>query len=217
VLLRPSLFRTLLSRRARATGVCAALAVIMTALLSAGIAQATGPVYPAPGSGTLTTSGAIGLTGGVTFSFTGVDTAKFKSMVWGLWYPKHPATWSLGLNTATLAFDSSDSNLASGEAVYTGAAEFPNLNDTTPSLPVRLVVQAEGGLAMETPTAARLHVNASVGGVIPVTGNFSVNLTFEVSPDGGTTWDAADTYFNNTPHLQGSTTSSVNGAFWYKR
>ncbi len=174
-----------------------------------------GPVYPAPGSGKLTTTGAVGQTGGVTFSFSKVKTKKFKSMVWGLWYPKNPATWSFGLNTATLAFDSTDSNLASGEAVYSGSAEFPNLDGSTPSLPIRLVVQAEGGLAMETSTSAHLGVKSSVGAVIPVTGNWSVNLTFEVSPDSGTTWEAADTYYDNTPHPEGSTSSSVNGAFWY--
>ena len=68
---------------------------------------------------------------------------------------------------------------------------------------------------METSTSVHLGVKSSVGAVIPVTGNWSVNLTFEVSPDNGATWDAADTYYDNTPHPEGSTSSSVNGAFWY--
>jgi len=222
--LRPSFFESRSWRRARvAVGVCGALALTLVAGVTAGVAPATaanpahvGPVYPAPGSGPLTTTGAIGQTGGATFSFTGVKTKKFKSMVWGLWYPKHPATWSFGLDTATLAFDSTDSNLSSGEAVYSGEAEFPNLDGTTPTLPIRLVAQAGGGEAMETSAAADLGVKRSVGAVVPVTGDFSVNLTFEVSPDGGTTWDPADTYYDTTPHPEGSTTSSVNGAFWYE-
>jgi hypothetical protein len=221
--LRPSFFRTS-SRLARvAVAVCAAAPLTLVAVVTAGIEQPggassahVGPVYPAPGSGKLTTTGAEGQTGGVTFSFSKVKTNKFKSMVWGLWYPKYPATWSFGLNTATLAFDSTDSILASGEAVYSGAAEFPNLDGSTPTLPIRLVVQAEGGLAMETSAAAQLGVKKSVGAVIPVTGNWSVNLTFEVSPDSGATWEAADTYYDNTPHQEGSTSSSVNGAFWYE-
>ena len=223
--LSPSFFMAHSSRLARvAVGVCAALPLTLMAVATASVAPAAGanpahvgPVYPAPGSGKLASTGAIGQTGGVTFSFSKVKTQKFKSMVWGLWYPKHPATWSFGLDTATLAFDSSDSNLATGEAVYSGSAEFPNLDGTTPTLPLRLVVQAGGGLAMETSAAADLGVKKSVGAVIPVTGNWSVNLTFEVSPDSGTTWDPADTYFDSTPHPAGySTTSSVNGAFWYE-
>jgi hypothetical protein len=225
MLLRHSFFRTRSSSRARvAIGVCAALAVTPMAVVAAGIAPPAGasgshvgPVYPAPGSGTEITSGDSGVTGGATFSFSKVKTKKFKSMVWGL-DPTFPPTWSFGLDTPTLLFDATDSNLPSGEAVYSGAAEFPNLNGSTPSLPVRLVVQAGGGLAMETSKKAHLGVNSSVGGVIPITTKtWSVNLTFEVSPDGGTTWDPADTYYNGTPHLVAGTGTSSNasGAFWY--
>ena len=217
-----SFFANHLSRRARfAGGRFATLALILTVVLTAGFATAAaakGPKYPAPGSGTETTTGTdAGLTGGVTFSFTDVNTKKFKSEVWGLWYPQNPATWSFGPNTATLAYNSASSNLAAGEAVFSGSAEFPYLAGTT-SLPVQLVVQAEGGVAMETAAAANLKIPATVGAVIPVTGNWSVNLTFEVSPDGGTTWDPADTYYNNTPHnVDGNTSSSVSGAFWFKK
>jgi hypothetical protein len=107
--LRPSFLRTS-SRLARvAVGVCSAVPLTLMVVVTAGIeppADASsahvGPVYPAPGSGKLTTTGAEGQTGGVTFSFSKVKTKKFKSMVWGLWYPKYPATWSFGLNTETL-------------------------------------------------------------------------------------------------------------------
>jgi hypothetical protein len=212
------------SRRARFTVGAGALALTLTGLATASTASTAGaavlphkgPVYPAPGSGTETTTGDSGQTGGATYTFTGVKTRKTKMLVWGLWYPKYPATWSFGLDTATLAYDSVDSNLPSGEAVYSGSAEFPNVNGTTPTLPIRLVVQAGGGLAMEASKAAHLGINSAVGAVLHVKGNFSVNLTFEVSPDGGTTWDPADIYYNNTPHVAGSTSSSVSGAFWYE-
>lgn len=222
---RPSFFRTRSSMRARvAIGVCAALPLTLMAVVTAGIAPMAGasgthvgPVYPAPGSGTEVSTGAIGQTGGATFSFSGVRLKKFSSMVWGL-DSRFPPTWSFGLDTATLAFDSTNSNLPSGEAVFSGAAEFPNLNGTTPSLPIRLVVQAGGGLAMETARHAHLGVKPIVGAVIPITTKtWSVNLTFEVSPDGGTTWDPADTYYDTTPHLVAGTGTSANasGAFWY--
>ena len=172
-----------------------------------------GPVYPAPGSGTLLASGAIGQAGGLTWAFSGVDPSQFTQMAWGLTYPATPATFSFGLDTATLSFDPASSNLAAGTARYTGSAMFPNLAGTTPTLPVRLTVQSS--TAMETPAAAALGVDPSVGAVLPVTGDFSVNLLFETSPDGGTTWVPADAYFDETPHPSGATTSSVNGGFWY--
>jgi hypothetical protein len=220
VKLRQSFFGTHFSRRARfAGGKFAALALTLTVVLTAGFATTAGasvigPKYPAPGSGTEVTTGDVGQAGGVTYTFTGVNTRKFKTEVWGLWYPTFPATWTFGLDTATLKYDSVDSNLAAGEAIFSGSAEFPNLDGTTPSLPIRLVVQAGAG-AMETAAAA--GVKAAVGAVIPVHGNWSVNLTFEVSADGGTTWTPGDPYYNSTPHVQGpGTNGSVSGAFWYR-
>jgi IPT/TIG domain len=193
------------------------MAVVAAGITPAGAANPppVGPVYPAPGSGTLSSTGAVGQTGGLTYSFSGVNTTESQSMVWGL-DPTFPATWSFGLDTTNFAFDGTDSNLAGGEAVYTGAAEFPNLNGSTPTLPMRLVVQAGGGVAMETSAAAGLGINPIVGAVVPVAGDFAVNLIFEVSPNGGTTWDPADTYYDATPHPNGSTTSNVSGAFWYE-
>ena len=222
---RPSFFRTRSSMRARvAIGVCAALPLTLMAVGTTGIAATAGasgthvgPVYPAPGSGTEVTTGDSGQTGGATFSFSGVRLKKFSSMVWGL-DSRFPPTWSFGLDTATLAYDSTDSNLPSGEAVYSGAAEFPNLNGTTPVAAHPARRAGWGGLAMETARHAHLGVKPIVGAVIPITTKtWSVNLTFEVSPDGGTTWDPADTYYNGTPHLVAGTgtSSSVSGAFWY--
>ncbi len=229
--LRSSLTKVHLSRQARvAGGFCAALTLTLATLGSAGLAPAAvastpkhvGPVYPAPGSGKETTSpstdGAIGLPGGVTFSFSKVKLQKTKELAWGLWYPANPATWSFGLNTAALAYNSTASNLSSGEAVYSGSCEFPSLDGSTPTLDVQLVVQAEGGLTMTAAPVKSLGVKSTVGAVIPISSNaWSVNLTFEVSADGGSTWTPANTYFNNTPHLAGSSTAStVSGAFWYQ-
>lgn len=210
------------SRRLARTRVAGALllmlsvaSVVVVSSPGSAYGAPVGPVYPAPGSGTLVSSGSIGQAGGVTWSFSGVDSSQFGQMVWGLAYPATPATYSFGLDTATLSFDSVSSNLTGGTARYTGSAMFPNLNGTTPTLPVRLTVQSTPSSAMETPAAAGLGVDPSVGAVLPVTGDFSVNLLFETSADGGVTWQPADAYFDATPHPLGGTTSSVNGAFWY--
>lgn len=197
----------------------------MTAGAAPAVAGATtiGPVFPAPGSGTWTSTGTpaggeIGKSGGITWSYTGVDPTQFDQMVWGLGYPNFPATFSFGLNTATLAFDSATSDLGGGILNFTGTAQFPNLDGSTPSYPVRLqVTTLTGPSAFADPASLTgLTVDPSAGGVLPVTGDFSVKLIIEVSTNGGTTWTPANDYFNSTPHTAGvSTSSSVQGDFWY--
>ncbi|MFZ0047091.1 MAG: hypothetical protein WAL16_14700, partial [Streptosporangiaceae bacterium] len=76
----------------------------------AGADTTIGPVFPAPGSGTWTstgtpTGGEIGKAGGITWSYTGVDPTQFDQMVWGLGYPDFQSTYSFGVNTATLAYN----------------------------------------------------------------------------------------------------------------
>src|SRR5215471_11656390 len=83
------------------------LATVMAVSAAPAMASTTiGPVFPAPGSGTWTstgtpTGGEIGKPGGITWSFTGVDPTQFNQMVWGLGYPNFPASFSFGLDTAT--------------------------------------------------------------------------------------------------------------------
>ena len=103
------------------------LTAVMTAGAAPAVADATtiGPVFPAPGSGTWTSTGTpaggeIGKAGGITWSYTGVDPTQFDQMVWGLGYPAFPATFSFGLDTATLAFDPASSDLAAGSSTSPG-------------------------------------------------------------------------------------------------
>jgi uncharacterized repeat protein (TIGR01451 family) len=210
------------ARLAALTGLL--LAAVVTTGAGPAAADATiGPVFPAPGSGTWSstgtpTGGEIGQAGGITWSYTGVDPTQFDQMVWGMGYPQFPSTFSFGLDTATLAFDPTTSDLAGGVINFTGSAEFPNLDGSTPSYPVRLqVTTLTGPSAFTDPSSLTgLTVDPSAGGVLPVTGDFSVNLIIEVSTDGGTTWTPANDYFNSTPHPSGvSTSSSVQGDFWY--
>lgn len=211
---------------ARLTGV-SALVLAAVVVTSAGVAMAdpptVGPVFPAPGSGTWTstgtpTGGEIGKAGGITWSYSGVDPSQFLQMVWGLGYPVSPSTYSFGLNTATLAYDAGASNLAGGSLVFDGSAAFPNLNGSTPTYPVRLAVTTlTGPSAFVTPASlSGLAVDPSAGGVLPVTGDFSVNLIIQVSTNGGATWVPANDYFSSTPHTGGTATSTnVQGDFWY--
>ena len=210
--------------RARvAIGVCAALPLTLMAVVTAGIAPMAGasgthvgPVYPAPGSGTEVSTGAIGQTGGATFSFSGVRLKiQLDGMGTGSEIPAHVVIRAghghIGLRQHELQPTERRSRL-----LGCGGAPQSERHHPVAAHPARRA--GWGGLAMETARHAHLGVEPIVGAVIPITTKtWSVNLTFEVSPDGGTTWDPADTYYDTTPHLVAGTGTSANasGAFWY--
>jgi hypothetical protein len=215
---------SILALSARLAAVTGLVLIGVTATAAVAGADTTiGPVFPAPGSGTWTstgtpTGGEIGKAGGITWSYTGVDPTQFDQMVWGLGYPDFPSTYSFGLNTATLAYNPTTSNLSAGILNFSGSANFPNLNGTTPTYLIQLTVSTVTGPSAFVAPAdlTGLTVDPSAGGVLPVTGDYSVNLIIQVSTDGGSTWTPANDYFNETPHTIGATTSSsVQGDFWY--
>ena len=215
---------SILALSARLAAVTGLVLIGVTATAAGAGADTTiGPVFPAPGSGTWTstgtpTGGEIGKAGGITWSYTGVDPTQFDQMVWGLGYPDFPSTYSFGLNTATLAYNPATSNLSAGILNFSGSAEFPNLDGSTPTYLIQLTVSTVTGPSAFVAPAdlTGLTVDPSAGGVLPVTGDYSVNLIIQVSTDDGSTWTPANDYFNDTPHAIGATTSSsVQGDFWY--
>jgi uncharacterized repeat protein (TIGR01451 family) len=161
----------------------------------------------------------------VDWSYTGIDTTQFTQAEWGLVYPTEPTTFSFGATggTVDLAYDATASNLADGTLIFdSSSVPFPNLNGTTTDLPIQLAVQTvEVGGETSPPSWEDVGdglsgVDSTVGDVLPVTGDFELNLEFETSTTGGESWVGANDYFNETPHAIGATTaSSVDGAFWY--
>jgi uncharacterized repeat protein (TIGR01451 family) len=165
------------------------------------------------------TGGEIGKSGGVNWSYTGVDTTQFTQAEWGLYYPTKPATFSFGDGTVDLAYDATASDLATGTLIFdNNSVDFPLPVSGFTSVEIRLVVQTVGdpNPSFEDVSDGLSGVDSSVGAVLPVTGDFELNLEFESSADLGDSWTGANDYFNNTLHLTGATTaSSVDGAFWY--
>jgi hypothetical protein len=166
---------------------------------------------------TYTSSGDIGEAGGLTYSFSGLTSglmAQFSDLEWG---PADSDAVELAMNgdstfsTAgqVLTFDSADSDLAAGTAVWTGSTPYPLAE---PSETVTLQTQ----FIMTASTALNATAGYGDGATVPVTGDFSVNLLFEVSADGGTTWTPAITYFNAQQNVIGNTIqSSFQGGFFY--
>jgi uncharacterized repeat protein (TIGR01451 family) len=192
--------------------------------LGQSVAQAaptpTGPVQPgtAPFTGVAATpSGDIGTAGGLTYTFSGLTPtlmAQFQSVEWG---PADANAIELAMNGdasfstpgQVLTFNAGDSNLASGRAVWTGSTPYPLAQ---PAQTVTLLTR----FTMTLSTALNAVTGYGDGATVPVTGNFSANLLFEVSADNGVTWTPAETYFNAQQNVLGNTVqSSFTGGFFY--
>ena len=180
----------------------------------------TGPVQP--GSAPLTavsytSSGDIGEAGGLTYSFSGLTSgllAQFSDLEWG---PADSAAVQLSMDGnasfsepgQTLTFNSGDSDLASGTAVWTGTTPYPLAQPAeTLTLDTRFTMTASTSLIATS--------GYGDGATVPVTGDFSATLLFEVSADGGSTWTPATDYFNAQHNVVGNTVqSSFLGGFFY--
>jgi uncharacterized repeat protein (TIGR01451 family) len=179
-----------------------------------------GPVQPgtSPFAGvTFTTTGDIGKAGGLTYSFTGLtgNLGQFSDVEWG---PADTSAIQLALNGdptfsttgQTLTFNASDSDLGGGTAVWTGSSPYPLAQPPSDNtVPTRFVMTASTPLNL---------TGYGDGATVTVTGDFSVNLLFEVFD--GTTWQPATDYFNSqqnvtyTPPAQGEYSSFLGGFFY---
>lgn len=86
----------------------------------------TGPAYPPPGGVTFTPgSGAVGNTGGKTNTYSGLNPSAYGTLYFG------PADSNIIVSTRNssgdvVSFDSADSNLAGGVAVFQGTSQIFN-------------------------------------------------------------------------------------------
>src|SRR5690348_13026267 len=193
---------------------------------SAALASPTpiGPVQPgvAPLSGvTFPSTGDIGRAGGLTYTFSGVTglMSQFQTLEWG---PADPNSVQLSMDgpitgpSNTLTFDPNDSNLAAGKAVWLGSAVYPIAQPpgTIPLL-TRFTMTAK-----DTNNVPITGFNATSGygdgATVPVSGDFSANLLFEVSDNNGTSWTPAKDYFDAHQNVPSNEMfSSFTGAFFY--
>src|SRR5215831_20707601 len=180
----------------------------------------TGPVQPgiAPFTGvSFTTAGDIGRAGGLTYSFSGLTPAlmaQFQDLEWG---PADATAVQLSMDGnagftepgQTLEFSAPQSDLAGGMARWTGTSQYPIAQPPqTLTLLTRFTMQANPPLNATT--------GYGDGATTTVAGNFSVNLLFEVSADGGATWTPAKDYFDAQQNVSAnSIQSSFLGGFFY--
>jgi hypothetical protein len=197
-------------------------AVTLVSLLGAAPAFAAlqGPVYPAPGGNSFSSTGTSeGAAGGINASYSGINLAPLAQLYWG---PQAGSvqvslTGNSSSSFTTLNFDSTVSNLAGGVARWT-ATGVPYSNPTPGGLSGPLKVRftvTQLTPATNAIVAAPSDI-ASVGAVVNVktTGSaYSLNWIFEAEyPPGSNTWVPVDTLSQLTP---GSTNTSFNGGFFF--
>jgi hypothetical protein len=200
--------------------VVGAAAATLVSLLGATPAYAAlqGPVYPAPGGNSFSSTGTgEGAAGGINASYSGVKVEALTQVYWGPTAGSVQVSLTGTTSFTTLAFDSTVSNLAGGMARWT-ASGVPYTNPTpggqSGPLKVRFTV-TQLTPATNAVVAAPSDI-ASVGAVVNVktTGSaFSVNWIFEAEyPPGSNTWVPVDTLSQQTA---GSTNTSFDGGFYY--
>jgi uncharacterized repeat protein (TIGR01451 family) len=201
------------------------VAALMGQSAAFGTSTPVGPVQPgaAPLTGvSFGSAGDIGRPGGLTYSFSGLTgglLAQFQSLEWG---PASGNAVQLAMDGAidasneTLTFNPGASDLANGKAVWVGTAQYPIAQ---PSIVIPLLTRftITARDAFNVPITAFIATSGyGDGATVSVTGNFSANLLYEVSDDGGATWTPAKTYFDAHQNFPAnSIQNSFTGGFFY--
>ncbi len=204
-------------RRLLAAGlVLAIVSVAGAARVEASPSGPTGPVYPPPGGVNVTSSGGIGLPGGLTWSYSGFDQVGWTQMVWGSSTPPALAfDGNIDQPGETLAVSSADTDLATGLVVWTGHATI-NVSGNDLDLPTRLTMKVTSGaqpVPLMDPSA--VGFDPQRGGLVPVVDastTYSVNLLFEADYNG---WTPALALFNSLSTNGSIVREEFSGGFWY--
>ncbi|WP_239026966.1 cadherin-like domain-containing protein [Geomonas oryzisoli] len=182
-----------------------------------------GPTYPPPGGVTRTDTGAegaIGRSGGMTWTFDNVALAA-----------TNPTWWGPAANEIKISFDGStytgneihtyqaaQSNLPNGIAVWTGQTSVQGIPIYTR---FTLTLKKTDNTPLALTTATNYGLAASVGAIVPVTYGqaFKANFIFEAatSPAGPfqPAYNLFDTY-HSAYSLNYSVYSSFTAGFYYK-
>lgn len=170
---------------------CASMA---TAVAYAG---ATGPVYPAPGNNSFSSSGDQARAGGKTNNYGSFDFSQFGSLYWG---PDNPSTDGNGVQNVTNSGGPSGfmnffgANGGSYEWDSSSNWNFSSAFYGNLSLPTRFLLTFSGAETTTTKAAAMIASGQPLEAVAQVSGNFSANFIFEAETSLGVWQPVLDFY-----------------------
>jgi hypothetical protein len=205
--------------------------VISLLLLNASTASAAiiidgGPTWTPPGAGTEIASGSPAFSGGLTYSYTGMDLSQTENMYYGIKNDLYLNGFSTDggsiSGTEIFSFVSASAN----SIVYSGSSNIETTTGGVYALPtsMTLTFSGLGSMVQDATTAALSNANGGVGALWEVTGDFSVNILMEaqVSESGVGNylgWEPGNDLFNRlqtTGISQHGTGSSVDTGFYYE-
>jgi hypothetical protein len=178
----------------------------------------TGPTFPAPGGNTWSGSGAGTINpGGKTWTLENFDLGASDELYYGL-----SVLPSLGVNSpgSSMVYSGSVSNLFSGVSLWSGSINIPLATggSTTRDTRFTLSVTDLAGTPLSLIDSSTLSgFPSSQMGLLNVTdpAGFKANWLFEIADAGGTSYQAAQTVYDNLATIEGNTlSSSVGGGFW---
>jgi hypothetical protein len=197
-----------------------ALAVCMSVAHAATPALAP---YPAPGGNTAAASGLPANAGGRTIIYSAFNPTAYTDLYYAIgdytgsgFVPGAP---SLTMNSSTdvLAFNAALSNLAGGQAVWTGSTHaLTEHGAETVYTRFTLSVTNATDQALSLLSPASVGLPASLGAALHVQGAFKANWRFEAASNPGGSFYAANAYFDQIPQKSPfyQVQSSVGGAFY---
>lgn len=168
--------------------------------------------FPPPGGVNYASSGTSnGHSGGLTWHFTNFDNTAYDELYYSVKYLEMGE--SPGAGVVPLTYNASGSNLAGGIAVWTNTFQFFNAQSgqyETVDGSFTLTVTDALSNALALTDATSLGLDANLGGVLNVAGDFNANWLFEIDGTAAREWyDAASNHPSN------SLRTSVGGSFYY--
>jgi hypothetical protein len=204
----------------------AASALGAAALFAAGSAVAAtflGPTFPAPGGTTFVGAGSRISSTGFVGTYTGFDLTQTDDLYFGI---AGALSMDGPVNAAdALTFNAALSNLALGQAVYTGTTLISanGIRSVDTKLVLNFTDLAGNGLALTNASAAGFSTaslgNVSSGSDLPVlnvTGDFKVQQFYQARFTGsGGGFVAAGAFYDGQPTTGSQLFQSTSGGFYY--
>jgi Ca2+-binding RTX toxin-like protein len=175
-----------------------------------------GPTYPAPGGNTFQPgAGSVGRAGGKTNSYSGFDATAYRQLAWMPTSVRVAMDGAIDSPGETLAFDAT--SLSGNTARWTGTANFfyggANHQDNT-----RFTLTATDLGNAPIPLFDTMGSGIPVpGAAVPLSGDFRVNLLFEVETSPGVWEPVLDAFDARQTDPNQNVQTSVNGSFFYQQ
>lgn len=195
-------------------------------LVTSAQAAIIGPVYPAPGGTTFSSSGAtsLGHAGGRTWNYSGLNPSQYTDLYWSIQSLPNSA-----LNGGNLAGSGAQqqtlSSITPTQVILSGSTVFDLAWGENRTLSTRTVITGLTGGSFQSLPVGMAGSEGFAYKVNTGATSFSVNIEMQTFWNGGTPggfsnpapgWYATNTLYNLLNTRNSGTTTSAQGGLWYE-